>query len=852
MKKLNWVFVIVFLLMIGTFGVVYATYTGPNRSTYVSNVTTYWERKHCSYEAWYDPAGTGWWGCHADNYTSPNSGCPGFSNWTNSACGWPGGAHVDGTSESSSIEGCSSGQSGCTSRTEDNSYWSTQNPATVSGINQCTTTGKNGWCVAGATISLSGSDPVYTATGIEGSVNGAVTTLCSSTSCSWSYPQGEINLDYWTLSSHGDTSNSSSTTMKFDSIAPTGELTFDTLGDIDGGWVISKQSTFDYYNVTEEGSGIASAGIRVNGGSLLTLPTTVNFTEGPVSITGTLEDNAGNVGTLQSYSFNVDFTEPVGTINVDKTPNSANWFNQPVTISATGTDNLSGFDYTEFNFTDPDDNALGHGTLPTTINDAGVYNAGFDVHDVAGNIQNLNATYNLDTTPPTLSPTLSGTLGNNGWYTSSSVKVNFNATDNLSGVDQYLPENPFIVSGEGGNSKNVQVVDLAGNESEVVVVNIKIDSERPTMAPTIQGTVGKNGYYVSNVVVRGHADDETSGVYIDPMITYSADGNYDNISLTAEDYAGNTYTTLLADPVLVDQTKPEVTINSIDPKILATVTFSGTAADVTSGLDAVSFSDDAGTTWKPTTLNIDGTWSISVDTTKFPGGTRSFIAKATDKAGNENTATVSSNVSNKTAAISLTSQWTLGQTGKITIIPGDSPVKTITISICDPNGAYECIKNTYQSDQIPSEINWNGQFGSSMAAPGEYDVEVILEDTNNGTSGATATILIPFPTPPPTTEQTEAVAVFTETPEPEYTEEPTEQAPVVYANETKPSTNPIQQWIEAEVKFKSAPYAILITFFGVFAANVVADPRPKQWDKVGKTVQKNNTINNTENQKKKP
>lgn len=682
MKYRKFVFPIVLFLMLGMFSIVYAAYTGPNRSTYVSDVHTYWERKHCTYEAWYDPAGTGWYGCHADNYTSPDSGCPGFSNWTNSACGWPAGGHVDGTSSGSSIEGCSSGQSGCTSRTEDNSYWNVQSPPVVSGTNHCTTPGLAGWCKGGATIALTASDPVYSITGIEGNTG----MLCTGTSsCSWTYPEGVTNLTFWSLSSHGDTSYQSTADMNLDTVPPTADIALSGTAGSDNWFRSTVSVTADGSDTT---SGIGTTFIQVNSGAQQASPVSVSA-EGTYSVNSVVNDIAGNSATSSSQTFRIDRTNPSFTVELSHTPIHT-WYKNPLTVSVLGTDALSGFDRADYTLTDSSGTSTG--TLPLTLTTEGTNEIAIVGYDLAGNSVSSTVSYDLDLTPPSVTIASSGATG--------------------------------------------------------------------------------------------------------------------------------------------------------------TVIVSGTASDDRSGLDTVGFSSDNGVTWLPVTVEVDGKWKINFDTTKFAGGAKKLMAKAIDQAGNESISEISINIANKTAELSMTSYWRVGEAGTLSLIPGDVTVTSITVSICDPTGDRGCVTNKYDPGQLPVEIIWDGRFGSALAPSGKYDVLAELVDEQNNTSNAAGLILIPYPTETPTPtvtptlpQPTEEIAVFTETPEPEYTEAPTEPAPVVYANDTKPITNPIKQWIEAEVKFKSAPYAILLTFLGVFAVNVVTDPRPKQWDRISKLVNKNNKIN---------
>jgi len=675
MKLQKAVFPVVLFLMLGMFTVVYAAYTGPNRSTYISDVNTYWERKHCSYEAWYDPAGTGWWGCHADNYTSPDSGCPGFSNWTNSACGWPAGGHVDGTSESSGIESCSSGQSGCTSRVEDNSYWNTLSPATVSGTNHCVSLGTNGWCKGGATISLSATDPVYSISGIEGSAG----MLCAGTSsCSWTYPEGVTNLDFWALSSHGDTSYQSSADMNLDTVPPTADIALSgTAGS--GNWFRSAVSVAA--DGSDATSGIGTTFIQVNSGVQQASPVSVS-TEGTYSVNSVVNDIAGNSATSSSQTFRIDLTNPSYTVELSHTPIHT-WYKSPLTVSVLGTDTLSGFDRADYTLTDSTSTTTG--TLPLTLSTEGTNEIAIVGYDLAGNSISSTVSYDLDLTLPSVTIASSGATG--------------------------------------------------------------------------------------------------------------------------------------------------------------TVIVSGTASDDRSGLDTVGFSSDNGASWLPVTVDVDGKWKINFDTTKFAGGAKKLMVQAIDLAGNVSTSEISISIANKTAELSMTSYWQIGEAGTLSLIPGDVPVTSITVSICDPTGDKGCVTNTYAPGQLPIEIIWDGRFGSVFAPSGEYDVVAELVDEQNNTSNAVGLILIPYPTPtstpiptltPTVPEPTEEIAVYTETPEPEYTEEPTQQAVVIPAV-AKTQETPLQRFF-THVSFTMAPGVILLGLFGVFGAASLTDPRTAQWEKVQKSL----------------
>jgi len=151
---------------------VLADYLGPDRT-----VTTWeWRRLLCHYEAVYNPPGAGWYGCTLDLYNTPASSCPSTGDvvgyFTPSACSWPSAfCQTPGCnmSLSTSVEGCSEGQTGCTAV----SQTTTLPEATVSGWVSCGVPGAGGWCLADADLSLTGSEPLagYSILTLEGTRN---------------------------------------------------------------------------------------------------------------------------------------------------------------------------------------------------------------------------------------------------------------------------------------------------------------------------------------------------------------------------------------------------------------------------------------------------------------------------------------------------------------------------------------------------------------------------------------------------------------------------------------------------------------------------------------------------------
>jgi hypothetical protein len=151
------------------------------------------------------------------------------------------------------------------------------------------------------------------------------------------------------------------------------------------------------------------------------------------------------------------------------------------------------------------------GSFPLTV-------SAFDITNGSGGggklTDGLDATYavtvaSLDTTPPVLTPQVTGTAGANGWYTSN-VTVTWTATDAQSSV---------VV--DSGCSTQTFTADTAGTTSSCVAhsaggsasasVPLKIDHSGPSASLSRSGTTGTNGWFTSNVTVHASGSDAISG-----------------------------------------------------------------------------------------------------------------------------------------------------------------------------------------------------------------------------------------------------------------------------------------------------------------------------------------------------
>jgi len=126
-----------------------------------------------------------------------------------------------------------------------------------------------------------------------------------------------------------------------------------------------------------------------------------------------------------------------------------------------------------------------------------------------------------DTVPPTTTPSLSGTAGDNGWYISN-IQVTLTASDNNggSGVSQtqYKIDSgtwqtysaPFTVSTEGSHIVYYKSRDVAGNWESEKSTAFQIDKTAPTGSLTIQG--GAPQTYMTLVTLQSQGSDAGSGI----------------------------------------------------------------------------------------------------------------------------------------------------------------------------------------------------------------------------------------------------------------------------------------------------------------------------------------------------
>lgn len=200
---------------------------------------------------------------------------------------------------------------------------------------------------------------------------------------------------------------------------------------------------------------------------------------------GTVTDLAGNSSSVTFGNINVDTTPPTITASAatgDGKPYAGAWTMQPVTVSFTCSDALSG---------------IASCPSPVTISsDGGGQSVTGTASDTAGNTASaMVGNINIDATPPTITP--SETTADNKTYTpgtwaNQSVTVHFACYDATSGIASCSPDT--TLANDGANQSVVgTATDIAGNTASTTVTGINIDKET-AVSPT-------SGTYKSPITV---------------------------------------------------------------------------------------------------------------------------------------------------------------------------------------------------------------------------------------------------------------------------------------------------------------------------------------------------------------
>ena len=262
--------------------------------------------------------------------------------------------------------------------------------------------------------------------------------------------------------------------------------------------------------------------------------------------------------------------------------------------------------------------------------------------DVAGNSASTSVVIKLDTTPLTITYTLSQAPNGAGWN-NQAVTVTFSCSDALSGIASCT--SPVTV-GQGANQAVVgTAVDVAGNSTSITVY-VSVDTTKPAIAYTLSSQPDSYGWYNGPVTVTFQCSDALSGIATcSGPTTLSGNGANQTVTGTATDVAGNTATVTTVG-INIDTTAPVVTSVTLSGTIIlaGTETITAHYTDNLSGVVAADYYVDSTTaTAHAMTLSgtdLDSGTATGSDTIGLLGlslGTHTIYVRVEDAAGNWST-----------------------------------------------------------------------------------------------------------------------------------------------------------------------------------------------------------------------
>ena len=302
--------------------------------------------------------------------------------------------------------------------------------------------------------------------------------------------------------------------------------------------------------------------------------------------------------------------------------------------------------------------------VPTALAEGG-FTVAAAVRDDVGNLTEVSATGEVDTTAPSLSvnvpangndntPLISGISDEIGATVSVTVTDGNGDSQNISTVvatDGTWAVTPSALS-DGTFSVSATIMDDAGNTTTVSNTG-SIDTQGVSVTldplglgndatPLLSGTSSEIGREVSISVLDNNGDTYTLSATVDGSGNWSvpapslAEGDY-TVTVSVSDAAGNSSSA--SDTGTIDTIAPTV---SIDPSSVAltndnTPQVSGSSNEANAQV-SVQFVDDAGTIHTVTTnTDNNGDWSISASAV-LVDGQYTVTARVTDQAGNTGSA----------------------------------------------------------------------------------------------------------------------------------------------------------------------------------------------------------------------
>ena len=241
----------------------------------------------------------------------------------------------------------------------------------------------------------------------------------------------------------------------------------------------------------------------------------------------TCTDNAGNSNSAASSPFKYDDTGPqINGSSLGRAPDANGWYNHPVAVNFTATDNLSG--------------VAGCSAVTYSGPDGGSASVPGSCTDVAGNPATGGATIKYDSTGPSVGGSPDRVLTRTVGTHRPVDRLPFGGADNALRPRSLLRAAARTLGPDGMGSAAGSCSDNAGNTGSGAV-QIPYDATAPTVKELVTARpVDAAGWFNHPVGVTFTGDDAGSGVESCSSLTYGGpDSGTAQVSGTCRDKAGH-------------------------------------------------------------------------------------------------------------------------------------------------------------------------------------------------------------------------------------------------------------------------------------------------------------------------
>jgi hypothetical protein len=340
-------------------------------------------------------------------------------------------------------------------------------------------------------------------------------------------------------------------------------------------------------------------------------PQTISTQGANQVIAGTAVNKAGSSATA-SVTLNIGTAPPAITASTSPAPNASGWNNIPVTITFTCTAGTA---------------PIAICPPPQTVLTQGQNQAiSGTVTDVAGNKASTSVNVSIETTPPSITASVSPSPTSRGWN-NSPVTVNFVCAPSVSAIAQC--PSPQTVSAQGANQIISGTVTDSAGYSNTTQATVNISTTPPTILASVSPAPNGNGWLNTAPIVSFVCNGPVAPIASCPspqQVTKT--GANQVVSGTVADYAGATATASVL--LNIDTTPPVLNVTSPPSGSnfnTQQTPVQGLVSDAISGVQSV-------TCGGATATLTGGTFSCNVS---LLTGSNSIVISATNVAGNTTT-----------------------------------------------------------------------------------------------------------------------------------------------------------------------------------------------------------------------